>query len=276
MEYPIHLTKDDVKQLEFEVVSDALMIHLTRKLERWAEEPDDLDSILVRKNRLINMSHTISGGKIYVLEADDMGDYWPQERIWHDGEFRLIFRRLSTSEFAEFVCDLLEQEYLDFDEVNALLEKDGLSFRFVEAGHSAFSIEITPIKDMEEAETDVGEHPNIRLLTHRMESALDAPDYAAVLHASASIFETLAKDIVGIPSVQDKTLKSFFDRYRKDSSLPDGVLDYILATYDSRNVTPLAGHGSTEPPTITKEQAVILVEMTKAFVRSEYKIRMMH
>jgi hypothetical protein len=273
MKYPIHLSDADVKQLEFEIVSDELLIYLTRKLEQLAEEPYDMNDILMRKNRLINMSQTISGGNIYVLEADDMGEYWPQERIYHDGEFKLIFRRLSTAEFAEFVCDLIEQDYLDLDEVNNLMEKDGVSFRFMENYHNKVAVEVIPLKELEDKDP-VAEHGNIRLLVHRMVSAFEAEDYAAVLHASASIFETLAKDIVGIPTVQDKTLKSFFDRYRNDSSLPDAFLDYILETYESRNVTPLAGHGSTAIPTITKEQSIILIEMTKAFVRSEYKLRM--
>lgn len=273
MKYPIHLSEADMKQLEFEVVSDELLIYLTRKLERWTEESEDLDAILMRKNRLLNMSRTISGGSIYVLQADDMGDYWAQERIYHDGEFKLIFRRLSTVEFAEFVCDLIEQEYLDLDKVNGLLEKDGISFRFVQSCGDDVSVEVTPLKDIEEKE-ETATHPNIRLLVHRMDSALEDDDYPAVLHASASIFETLAKDIVGISTVQDKPFKSFFDRYRKESFLPDAILNYILDTYESRNIMPLAGHGSTQTPKIAKEQAVILVEMTKALVRSEYKLRM--
>jgi hypothetical protein len=273
VKYPLHLSEADVKQLEFEVVSDDLLIYLTRKLERWAEEPDDVDGILMRKNRLINMSRTISGGKIYVLEADDMGDYWPQDRIYHDGEFKLIFRRLSTAELAEFLCDLIEQDYFGIEEINDLMEKDGASFRFFESHRADVGVEVMPLKELEEKEP-VAEHVNIRVLVHRMDTAREAEDYAGVLHASASIFETLAKDIVGIATVQDKTLKGFFDRYRKDSALPDAFLDYILETYERRNVTPLAGHGSTAIPAITKEQSIILAEMTKAFVRSEYRLRM--
>jgi hypothetical protein len=106
-----------------------------------------------------------------------------------------------------------------------------------------------------------------------MDNALSQGDYAAVLHASASIFETMAKDIVGIPTVQNQTLKSFFQRYRKDSTLPKEIVDYVLAIYESRNVTPLAGHGSTQAPNISREAAISLSEMTKAFVRIEYKLR---
>src|SRR5205807_7428142 len=91
-------------------------------------------------------------------------------------------------------------------------------------------------------------HPNIRLLLDRMNDALRREDHPGVLHASASIFETLAKDIVGISTIQNQPLKGFFERYRKNSALPDKILDYILAIYESRNITPLAGHGSTQTP----------------------------
>jgi hypothetical protein len=116
-------------------------------------------------------------------------------------------------------------------------------------------------------------HSNILILIERMDDALKRDDYPGVLHACANIFETLAKDIVGIPSVQDQTLKSFFERYRKNSTLPDEILDYILSIYDLRSTTPLAGHGSTRIPSISREQAVSLSEMTKAFVNIEYKLR---
>jgi hypothetical protein len=116
-------------------------------------------------------------------------------------------------------------------------------------------------------------HPNIIVLRERMDDALARDDYAGVLHASASIFETMAKDVVGIPTVQNQSLKSFFDRYRKDSALPNEILDYILATYERRSVTPLAGHGSTRTPDICKEEAIALAEMTKAFVKIEYNLR---
>lgn len=114
------------------------------------------------------------------------------------------------------------------------------------------------------------QHSNIALLQKRMDDALRRDDYAGVLHASASIFETMAKDIVGLPSVQQQTLGGFFARYRKDSSLPEELLDYILAIYNDRNQTPLAGHGSTDMPTLSQKQAIVIAEMTKAFVRIEY------
>jgi len=116
-------------------------------------------------------------------------------------------------------------------------------------------------------------HPNIQKLIGRMDDALRREDYPGVLHSSASIFETLAKDIIGIPGIQDQALKSFFERYRKDSTLPNEILNYILDIYESRNTTPLAGHGSTRTPNVSRESATTLSEMTKAFVSIEYKLR---
>ena len=116
------------------------------------------------------------------------------------------------------------------------------------------------------------EHPNIGLLVERMDDALKRGDPAQVLHASASIFETLAKDVINLESIQDKSLGSFFARYRNDSGLPDPILDYILEIYNRRSTEPLAGHGSTRPPNIAQEEAIILAEMTKAFVRIERQL----
>ena len=116
-------------------------------------------------------------------------------------------------------------------------------------------------------------HPNIFTLIQRMDDALKRKDYGGVLHSSASIFETLAKEVVGIQTVQDQTLKSFFQRYRKDSNLSEEILNYILLVYESRNSVPLAGHGHTEMPKISRESAVTLSEITKAFVSIEYKLK---
>lgn len=116
-------------------------------------------------------------------------------------------------------------------------------------------------------------HPNIIVLLGRMDDALLRSDYAGVLHASASVFETVAKEVVGIPTVQDKTLKQFFDRYKNDSSLPPEILNYIKSVYEKRNTTPLAGHGSIQIPALSKRDAIVLSELTKAFVNIEYKSR---
>lgn len=118
-----------------------------------------------------------------------------------------------------------------------------------------------------------GQHPNIKTLLERMRAAWERADYTQVLHTSASIFETLAKDIVASESVLDQTLGSFFDKYRKNSQLPTPILDYVQDIYRARGTTPLAGHGSTQAPDITREEAAVLAAMTRAFVEIEYQLR---
>ena len=154
--------------------------------------------------------------------------------------------------------------------VNKLLKKEGASFSFTMKSKK-FGIDVLDVGDLESIE--VGEHPNIRTLVNRMDIAYNEKDLTNVLHSSASIFETMAKDIIGIPSIQNQTLKSFFDRYRHDSKLPDEILNYILSTYEERNSEPMAGHGGLGAPNITKEKAIILIEMTKAFIKIEYRLR---
>ncbi len=267
MKFPKYITDEQVKQLKYEVLSQEFYIYLTRHLNDWCEETEDAMTIVMRKNRLINFSRTISGGKIYTL-TDDLESV---EFSWHDSNFLLIFRELDTIEFIEFICDLINYEYFKIDFINELLKKEGASFYIYDSSEK-LAIEIYSIEEIEKENLD-GEHLNIRTLVARMDSAFENEDYANVLHASASIFEVMAKDIIGIDSIQDQTLKSFFDRYRNDSKLPTEILDYILETYDNRNKTSLAGHGSLTVPEITKEQAIILNEMTKAFVRIEYRIQ---
>ncbi|MBJ8085163.1 hypothetical protein JDS82_29150, partial [Bacillus cereus group sp. N14] len=98
------------------------------------------------------------------------------------------------------------------------------------------------IEQIEEVE-DSEEHPNIRKLIQRIENAHSTEDYSGVLHASASVFETLAKDVVGLATVENQTLGGFFGGYRNRSNLPEPVLDFVLEIYNRRNAEPLAGHG---------------------------------
>jgi hypothetical protein len=271
MKFPIYLTKNQIEQLQYEVLSKDFYIFLTRHLNDWCEETNDFSTHIMRKNKLINLSRTISGGKIYTLNVDDWGEFMSEEAAWHESHFLLIFRELSTIEFIEYACDLINYGYLKVNFLNSALTKEGASFRFDYSGDK-LKIEVLSMEEIEEANVS-SEHINIRTLVSRMDNSYQKEDYSNVLHSSASIFETMAKEIIGLDSIQDKTLKSFFERYRADSNLPKEILNYILATYDKRNVTSLAGHGSLGIPDITKEESIILIEMTKAFVRIEYRIQ---
>lgn len=78
------------------------------------------------------------------------------------------------------------------------------------------------MRDMNDYE---GIHPNIKVLLKRMDLGMAIEDYYSVLHSSASIFETLAKDIINSPNVENQTLASFFESYRKESKLPNELVD---------------------------------------------------
>ncbi len=269
MKYTIYLSDEQKKLLEYEIVSTELKVHLVRLLER--NERFRKHS-LINMNLLINRSRSLAGKPVYVLESDDWGGYEDAEYAWHNGEFEVIFRRLNTVQFVEFLCELVEQDWLDASEVSELLRSEGASFS-ISAEHGNVEPVVLSIEELQE-EIHEDEHPNVRILIDRMETALEAKDYAAVLHASASVFETIAKQVVGITAVQDQTLKSFFERYAKDSNLPKELQDRVIATYEARNKTPLAGHGSLKTPNITRQDAITLSELTKAIVRIEYRLAM--
>lgn len=270
MKYTRYLDSDDITALELEIVSQDLKTYLTRELEGQIESDEFPEHDIIRQNRLINKSRSLAGLPVYVLEGDSDGYFHPAENAWHNGEFQLVFRRLNTTQFIEFMGDLIQEEFFEKDEINKYLERDNVSFRFETNDNGELAVEVLPLDKIESESPP--EHPNIRVVASRMDDALKRDDYAGVLHASAVIFETMAKDIVGIPTVQNQTLKSFFERYRKDSLLPNEILDFILNVYDSRSTEPLAGHGSTEAPEITREIAIVLSEMTKAFVKIEYTL----
>lgn len=260
------------RDLALDHVSTDLKTFLTRELLATTvrrDSPDAAEIELIFMNRLINLARTVIGGKIYVLESDDHGMYLPPEYAWHNGEFHLMLRRMNSAELAEMLCEVIEHGYLDIDDVNRWLAQEGARFRI---DHNLDRLAVSAVHAIEDDPEEDGTHPNIGALIDRMERLHKAKDYPGVLHASASVYETMAKDVVGLDSVGDQTLGAFFERYRKNTSLPDPVCDYILAVYKSRNSTPLSGHGSLDdPPDVDDQQAALLVELTKAFVRAEYR-----
>jgi hypothetical protein len=270
MKYTKYVDPDDLGALEFEVISQELKIYLTRILESKILSKEFPENNIIRQNGIINKARNIAGLPIYVLEADEDGEYQPTEHAWHNGEFQLTLRRLTTIQFIEIIGDLIKEDVLDVDQINDSLDRDNSSFRY-KFDDEELIVEVIPIDEIQ-ADMDQA-HPNIRLVVTRMNEGLERGDYPSVLQSSAVIFETMAKDIVSIPSVQNQTLKGFFERYRKESLLPNEILDFILKVYESRSTEPLAAHGSTKIPTISRENAIVISEMTKAFVRIEYTLQ---
>jgi hypothetical protein len=204
---------------------------------------------------------------VYVLESDADGMYEPAEHAWHNGELELVMRRPNTIELIEVLGDLIEEGCLGCDEVNEVLADDGCAVSF-DMGIEEVKVSVASVAEIDKADMSE-DHPNIRILVERMDRALADDDYSNVVHASASVFETLAKDILATPTVENKSLGQFFGMYRGESKLPEAILDYIQEIFRKRNRIPLAGHGSIAAPKVKKDEAVLLAEMTKAFVRSE-------
>ena len=272
MEYFEHLTREVVRELEYEVISLNARVYLSKYFEQFLED-------IYLKNHIINEARNTLGMPLYVLESQD-DTFELIEYSWHNAEFKLVFRRLNTSQLLDLVISLFSILKIDFsciEDLNNLFASEGNSFRFemkkLEFGTSTdqIDVKVSPIGEIEESESEPY-HNNIRLLVSRMDRSLEGKDFANVLHASASIFETLAKQVVNIPTVQNQTLASFFERYRRNSNLPDVILDYILNIYRDRNTTPLAGHGNLESPGICEKDAVLLVNLTKAFLKVEHTL----
>lgn len=272
MRYTKYLIKYQAEEIENEFISQDAKIYIARLLNPNGEEP----FITAFRNMIINIARECSGLGNITLDTDDE-TYEVPTILWHASEFTAAIRRLDTVELLEFLGEVISrniQDVINEDLLNKIFEEENSAIRVKIKDRfkgTRISYEIIPLTDLEETTNEVS-HKNIRVLLSRMSSGINQNDPSAVLHASASILETLAKDIVGISGVQDQTLASFFDRYRKDSRLPEPILDYILDIYNQRNKTPLAGHGSIKFPTITLAQALTLSEITKAFVNIEYKM----
>jgi hypothetical protein len=272
----MHLTDEQKEALELEVVPQEARLELTRLIRYVCEAGDETEITLIWENEFINIANQVLGNPIYVLNGGDWGEYHPAEYAWHRGQRELIMRVPSTPQLAEILADYLQKEMMNTKQVNEILSRYGCGFSFEEVDSvrhdkPTIKVKVLTVESIEDVDLN-SDHPNVRRLVARMDRSLADKDFAGVLHASASIFETLAKDVMENPNVNNQTLASFFDGYRKKSLLPGPVLDYMLLVYKERNVVPLAGHGSLAAPTISAEGAVTLCELTKAIVRIERKL----
>lgn len=114
-------------------------------------------------------------------------------------------------------------------------------------------------------------HSNVVVLIGRMEQCLENNDPSGVLHAAANILETTAKDIIKSDIIDNQTLGSFIEKYKKESALPSDIKDIVGKIYSLRNKMPLSGHGSTSSPNINMHDAIVIAAATKFIVEIEYR-----
>jgi hypothetical protein len=98
VKFTVFLNESQKKQLEYEIISTDLKVHLVRLIER---KPHFIKHALINKNLLINRSRTLMGRTICVLEAGDWGEYEDCEYAWHNGEFELYSTPHSPAQFIE-------------------------------------------------------------------------------------------------------------------------------------------------------------------------------
>jgi hypothetical protein len=199
------LTTEEARALELEVVSRQARLKLTRLIRSRCNGGEPRIE-LIRKNGFINTANAVLGKAIYRLESDDWGEYEPAEYAWHNGELELIMRIPSTPQLAEILADYLQSGLLDASDVNDILRSDNCSFSYqTRRLDEEVELIVSSPDEIEDAGFE-SEHPNVRKLVARMDHALDAKDAPAVLHAAASIIETLAKDVLQNPGVENQSL----------------------------------------------------------------------
>ncbi|MEM7738335.1 MAG: hypothetical protein AAF267_21370, partial [Deinococcota bacterium] len=228
---------------------------------------------IVRKNSLTNLARRIQGRPVREIWMHESGDD-VENSAMHENEFWGALTPLNTPQFVEFMIEVMDDNWLEVDLVNQLLRKENLSFQFLQSQEStskrkSVSVKIIPLEVIQEAIPNA--HENISVLVGRMNLLLDNADYSGVLHASASAFEVLAKEVCG-DLVDNKPLGKFFKTYREKSQLSDEILNYINKIYIKRGDNSLAGHGKLKSSNITREEAVIIMNFTKAIIRIEYQL----
>ena len=247
----IYLSKDDTISLKYEWIPLSAKVQLIRLLDRHYPPRINPHTRIHYLNRIVNLANNLSERKLFVLDTDQFGDYFPEDVARQESEFMICIRRLNPIQFIEFLATVVEFEYMDT------------------TGRP--SISILPMADKSAFDNDAS--PNLRTLLSRMDSCLNDEDYAAVLSNSAMAIELISKEIYGSSKIYNQSFGSYFEGYKNNTTLPEPVIDWMLQIYKRRNTEPLAAHGSPSSPSITCEEASLIAEMTKAFIRYESRMQ---
>ncbi len=219
-------------------------------------------------------------GLLPVIEEDDTG-------ISHyDGDsssFSNFCPEVSFTYFHYYASYLVKYaDYIDKDSGHRIAARENIhnDWRYewmrVSACHFLDCSVYSQVHDFNSK--DIGKfdklaHSNVVALIGRMEQCLENNDPSGVLHAAANILETTAKDIINSDSIENQTLGSFIDKYKKESTLPEQIKDVVGNIYNLRNKMPLSGHGSTNVPNMNMHDAIVIAAATKFIVEIEYRTK---
>ena len=241
-----------------EVIYRATHLAVQRRLRAWVHND------LYRAIQAINLSHHVTGETVYLVPEDllSVADSTVLENIRSMVE--LIFVGITTRQFVEIVGDFISEGIFACEDINSVLEQNGQMIHFqIDKRMSVLRAELLPAADVKEATNRV---PNIKMLFERMNDDFARTDYGAVLHTSVTIFETLMKD--KLQRAKNKgTLDKMLRPYCEAIGLPGEIQNYLKNQYIERNKRPLAGHGSIEDANLSKQDAIIIIEMAKMIVR---------
>lgn len=267
----IYLSKDDAISLEYEWIPLSAKAHLIRLLDRYCPPHVNPRTRIPYLQRIANLANNLSERKFFDLDTDQFDDYFPEDVARLETEFMICIRRLNPIQFIEFLGTVVEYEYIDINDANIILKEinSSVAIELDTTGH--LSISILPMADKSALDNDAS--PNLRTILRRMDSYLNDEDYAAVLLNSAMAIEFISKQIYGSSKIYNQSFGSYFEGYKNKTTLPEPIIDWMLQIYKRRNTEPLASHGSPLPPSITCEEASLIAEMTKAFIRYEFRMQ---
>lgn len=255
---------NDASAIDDEFISRGMKLSFIRLL-RWKNGNDFLRSI-----ESLNIAHQVLGKVIVEIPLSDESVFYDSitgasVRSMIEG----IVAGISAREYFEIVGDFICEGIFTLDEVNKMLEKNDSSVRYYlkdETLKISFSYK-------EDSADEIDRVANVGTLFNRIESAMERADYAEVLHASASIFETIMRDVMNIPGNKmtfDSMMKNGF---KEKSGLPEWVTDQMNKIYIDRGRKPIAAHGAVEEPGLTRRDAMEIVEFTKMVVKMQRDIQ---
>lgn len=270
---PIYLTPLQQERRRYQEINDDIKVKLSRllqvSLDKLGIDGSIHDSTIKfsKLNSLVNRANSLIGIRPYVLKPDDWGEYSAPEIAWHESEFEAAIFRLSSPEFIEFVAELVDRDFLELNLANSLLSEGNCDVVLRRDTNNQITVDL--IENEGAVEFNPSSNPNVRQLVDRMDRSIQYEDYPNALSASASIIETISKELLSDKQVSDKPFGSYAEAYAKRTGLPEPVTGWMRQIYTRRNHEPLAGHGHTAPPTISEKEAVVIAEFTKAFIRVE-------
>lgn len=267
----IYLSKDDAISLEYEWIPLSAKVQLTRLLDRHCPPHVDPHTRIHYLYQIVNRANNLTENKLFLPDTDQFGDYFPEDVARLESEFMICIRRLNSIQFIEFLATVVEYEYIDINDANIILKEVNSSVALELDTTGRLSISILPMADKSALDNDA--NPNLRTILSRMDSFLNAEDYAGVLFNSAQAIEYISKQIYGSSKIYNQSFGSYVEGYKNKTTLPEPIIDWMLQIYKRRNTEPLAAHGSPLPPSITCEEATLIAEMTKAFIRYESRMQ---